>query len=144
VKVLADTSVLVAAMVEVHPDHARALPWLQQAVAGEIELVVCLHSLLESYAVLSTLPVRPRIRPDTARRLVRDNIERVGTIVALDAADYLAILDDMSAMVLAGGVVYDALVAKAAQKSAADRLVTLNPVDLRRVWPDGAHRVVEP
>jgi predicted nucleic acid-binding protein len=144
VRVLADTSVLVAAMVAVHPHHGRALPWLQRAVAGDIELVVCVHSLLESYAVLSTLPLRPRIRPDTARRLVRDNIERTATIVELDLADYRAILDDMSAMVLGGGVIYDALAARAAHKSAVDRLITLNPTDFRRVWPEGADRVIEP
>jgi predicted nucleic acid-binding protein len=144
VRVLADTSVLVAAMVESHPDHGRAFPWLRQAVTGEVALVVSAHSLLESYAVLSTLPVRPRLRPDTARRLIRDNVEAVATIVDLDLADYQAVLGDMSAMALSGGVVYDALAARAARKAAVDKLVTLNPNDFMRVWPEGSDRIVEP
>jgi predicted nucleic acid-binding protein len=47
VKVLFDTSVLVAALVEAHPMHARALPWLQRAKAGEIAMVVVSHSVAE-------------------------------------------------------------------------------------------------
>ena len=143
-RVLADTSVLVAAMIESHPDHGRAFPWLRQAVAGEVALVVSAHSLLETYAVLSTIPVRPRIRPDTARRLIRDNIEAVATMVELDLADCQAILGDMSAMALSGGVVCDALAARATRKAAVDKLVTLNPADFRRVWPEESDRIVEP
>jgi len=33
-KVLLDTSVLVAAMVEAHPAHEKSLPWLQQIKKG--------------------------------------------------------------------------------------------------------------
>ena len=36
-KILFDTSVLVAAIVEPHPMHGRALPWLQRAKAGEFD-----------------------------------------------------------------------------------------------------------
>jgi len=144
VKVLADTSVLVAAMVESHPDHERAFRWLRQARHGEIELAVCAHSLAETYSVLSTLPVRPRIGPETARRLVRDNVESVATIVELRGRDYLAVLDRMSSSGLAGGIVYDALAVRAAEKVEADRLVTLNAADFRRAWPDGVDRIIEP
>ena len=143
-RVLADSSVLIAAMVESHPDHSRAFPWLRRAITGEIDLVVSAHTLLETYAVLTTLPVRPRIRPDTARRLIRDNVASVATVVALDLGDYEAVLDDVSTLALPGGIVYDALVARAARKSAADKLVTLNVADFRRVWLEASDRVIEP
>lgn len=54
-RVLLDTSVLVAAMVEAHPAHERALPWLQRVEAGIDSGVVAAHSVAELYAVLTTL-----------------------------------------------------------------------------------------
>ena len=141
-KVLADTSVLVAAMVEAHPAHARAFPWLKRAKAGEIELVVCTHTLAELYAVLTTLPIQPRISPDVARRLIRVNIEAVGTIVDLRAADYRKTLGNQASLGLSGGTTYDALAARAAQKANADKLITLNEKDFVRVWPDAGDRIV--
>lgn len=143
-KVLADTSVLVAAMVESHPAHGRALPWLQRARQGEIDLVVCTHTLAELYAVLTALPVRPRIGTDMARRLIRENVESNGTVVDLRSGDYRAVLDNQAALGLTGGSVYDALVAQAARKVGADRLLTLNEGDFRRVWPDAADRIAAP
>lgn len=142
--ILADTSVLVAAMVESHPAHARALPWLQRARKKQIRLVTCTHSLAELHAVLTRLPLSPHISPDTARRLIHVNIEAVATLVDLDQHDYRSVLDDMSAYGLSGGVIYDALAACAARKARVDCLLTLNERDFRRVWPDAGKRVASP
>ena len=143
-KVLADTSVLVAAMVEQHPDHESAFPWLLKAQKREVELAVCSHTLAELYAVLTTLPVRPRLSPDTVRRLIRTSIEPTAAVVALSAEDYRKALDAMSVLGLSGGVVYDALAVRAAQKAAVDKLLTFNVADFRRAWPEGGDRVVQP
>lgn len=112
-KVLFDTSVLVAAMVRPHPMHHRALPWLQQAHRGEIELSVASHSLAELYAVLTRLPVRPRIAPGTALRLIALNVERRAKVVSLTPTDYGAVIRRMAELGLTGGSVYDALIARA-------------------------------
>src|SRR5262249_38707470 len=72
VKTFFDTSVLVAALIESHPFHWRAQPWLDRALSGEFEWVVSAHALAECYAVLTVLPVTPRLSPDTAYRLVHD------------------------------------------------------------------------
>ena len=143
-KVLFDTSTLVAAMVEDHPAHERCWSWLHRACAAEVEMLVAVHTLAELYAVLSSLPVRPRLTPETARRLIQENVERVATVVALSATDYRAVLNDLSQRGLPGGVVYDALIARAAARSGADRLLTLNPKDFRRAWPEGVDRIAEP
>ena len=45
---------------------------------------------------------------------------------------------------LAGGVVYDALIAAAALTAQADCIVTLNPGDFQRVVPAGTLEVREP
>ena len=46
-------------------------------------------------------------------------------------------IKDLSERGITGGSIYDALIAKVARKSAADRLLTLNPEDFERVWPEG-------
>jgi predicted nucleic acid-binding protein len=136
VRVLFDTSVLVAAMVEAHPRHSGAAPWLKRAKSGEIEFLTANHSLAELYSILSTLPARPRISPADAWQLVQENVVASAHLIALSPADYSTTLQQAAEMGLSGGVIYDALIARAAQKAGADRLLTLNAADFRRVWPN--------
>jgi predicted nucleic acid-binding protein len=140
---LYDTTVLVAAVVEAHSEHGRCHPWLGRAASGDVSLIVSAHSLLEVYAVLSTLPYSPRIAPGAARQLV-EGIERVARIVALTPAEYRATIGRLAELGITGGAVYDGLIARVAQKAGVDRLVTLNPSHFRRVWPEGAARVAPP
>jgi predicted nucleic acid-binding protein len=144
VKVLLDTSVLVAALVRSHPRHALALPWLARAKAGEVGLVVAAHTLAELHATLTTLPVKPRISPETAGRLREENLPDAVEIVALDAADYLRVVGRMSDLGLAGGIIYDALIARAAEVAQVDHLVTLNETHFHRAWPEGEDRIKGP
>jgi predicted nucleic acid-binding protein len=143
-KILFDTSVLVAGIVEAHPMHPRSLSWLQQAKAGDFEFLVVTHSLAETYAVLTTLPVKPRISPAVGLRLVHSNIEEAAKIVHLTTADYRATIKRMADMGLSGGTIYDALIAAAAQRSSVARLLTLNPHDFHRVWPEGKEIITVP
>ena len=143
-RVLFDTSVLVAAMVEQHPLHLRAFPWLKRAREREIDACVTTHSLAELYAVLTALPVRPKITPGMARRLVRENVEKVAQIEAMTQKDYQDVLDSMAELELRGGIVYDALAAKIAQRWQAEALLTFNAKDFRRAWPGGAEVIQEP
>ena len=136
-KTLFDTSVLVAAIVEPHSMHTRALPWLQRAKAGEIDFLVASHTLAELYAVLTTLPLKPRVSPLTAWRLVHDNVETSAKIISLSPSDYKDTIKYMSELGLTGGIIYDALIVKAAQKSGVERLLTFNPDDFIRLWPGG-------
>jgi predicted nucleic acid-binding protein len=144
VKVLFDTSVLVAAIVEGHPEHQRCLPWLQRARAGHVEFLVAAHTLAELFAVLSSYPTRPRLSPELAFRLVHENVGARARAVALTGGDYVAVVRGAAERSLAGGVVYDGLVARAAQKAGVARLLTLNPRDFLRVWPDGGEVISEP
>lgn len=143
-KALLDTSVFVAALVATHPRHAQAFPWLRRAQAGEYQLVVATHGLAELYSVLTTLPARPRISPPDALTLIEQNVERHAQLVSLSGADYTAALRDLASRSLAGGIVFDALLVRAARKAAVDRLVTLNPGDFRRIWPEGAGLLTHP
>ena len=87
-KRLFDTSSLVAALVAAHPAHARAVRCFERALAGSDEPLVSTHSLAELFAVLTRMPTSPRIGPDLARRLIRDNFENGPVrLVALDISD---------------------------------------------------------
>lgn len=107
-------------------------------------MVVAAHSLAEAYAVLTTLPVSPRLGSGLAWRLLQENVAKHGRIVTLTVREYISVLRDLAARGLTGGVVYDALIARAARKAGVDRLVTLNPADFRRAWPDGEERIISP
>lgn len=143
-RVLLDTSILVAALVRSHGRHSAARPWLARALRGEVTPVVAAHTLAELHATLTALPVRPRISPQTAERLRDENLPESTEIVALTAGDYQAVLRRVTDLGLAGGVIYDALIARAAEIAGVERLVTLNESRFRRAWPDGGDKITGP
>ena len=143
-KILFDTSVLVAAMVEPHPMHSHAFPWLVRAKSKELDMVVSAHTLAELYAVLTTLPLIPRISPTAARRLIHDNVAATARIIPLSLQDYISVIKNLSDSGLSGGIIYDALIIKAAQKADVKKILTLNTDDFKKVWPEGESRLVAP
>ncbi len=143
-KVLLDTSVLVAAPVDSHPHHQRALPWLEQVRQQAVVAVVSAHSLAELYAVLTTLPVRPKISPAVAYQLIEDNVIGEMETVPLTSDDYCDLVRHLSQTGIAGGAVYDGVIACAAAKAQVDHIVTFNARDFRRVYPTLAASVIVP
>lgn len=143
-KTLFDTSIMIAALVESHPKHEIAFPWLKQAKTKAFELVIASHTLAELYAALGTLPIKPRISPAVAWRLIHENIEAVSKIISLTSSEYSATIKRLSESGLIGGIVYDALIAKVAQKTGVKRLLTLNGDHFKRVWPAGKDVIVSP
>ena len=137
-RVFADTTVLIAAAVSAHPRHDRAI----NALASN-ECVVSAHGLLEAYAGLTTLPVRPRITVADAAAVIESFRERADVVV-LSSAEYARVVADCAQLGLMGGVVYDALHAAAARKARAQRLLTFNTSDFLRVWPEGRDIIAEP
>ncbi len=126
-RIFFDTSVLIAAMVERHPAHSRALPWLSRAKAKTFSWGVAAHSIAETYAILTTLPLKPRISPQLACRFIRENVENSATILALNPSEYSQMIKALAEQELTGGIVYDSIILWAALKYGADQLLTLNP-----------------
>lgn len=141
-RTLFDTSVLAAAIVEAHPKHVVALPCLQRAKAGLDTGLVAAHSVAELYAVLTTLPVRPRISPALAGELIGHDVLDILKVIPLSAADYRAAICELAKLGITGGATYDALIVRAAVKARADQILTLNPVDFVRVAPRLTDRIV--
>lgn len=143
-KAIFDTSLIISGIVESHPMHAKCLPWLQRAKVGEVECIVVAHTLAETYAVLTTLPVKPRISPMVAQRLIEGNLQAIARIVPLTIADYWNTIQRMTELGLSGVTVYDAFITTVARRLSVDKLVTLNADDFRRVWPEGKQVITPP
>lgn len=143
-RVFFDTSVLVAALVREHPRHERAFARLRRSRSGTDTMVTSGHNLAELFAVLTTLPVSPRITPGAAARLITESVETHAEIVTLVAADYRETVRRLGDLGLSGGIVYDALACRAAVQANADILLTFNAKDFRRAWPEIEARVEEP
>ncbi|MEB3279526.1 MAG: PIN domain-containing protein [Lyngbya sp.] len=139
-KVLFDTSTLVASMVEDHPSHSNCLPWLQRVQNEEISGYVCTHTIAELYAVLTRFPRTPRISPELAQQLLLENLIKFNT-VSLIAEDYQAVIARMVGLNIPGGGIYDGLIAQAAIKAEVNLLLTLNPNNFTRLGEDIARLV---
>ena len=142
-KILFDTNVLAAGLLSDHYQFALCDPWLNRAVEGKLDLFVSTHTLAELYAILTILPGL-RVSPATARELVETQVVPLATLVTLTPADYLAVLGRMADLNLSSGIVYDGVIAYAVEKAGVDRLLTFDVEHFRRVWPEGAKRIVSP
>ncbi|MBA3698808.1 MAG: PIN domain-containing protein [Planctomycetes bacterium] len=142
---LFDTSVLVPAMITAHEHHDLARPWLERAMVGEFRLVLSVHALAECFSVLTRLPGTLKCSPSMAHAVLKGNLltRAKALVVALETDDYLAILDDLAAKNLAGGVIFDALHVRAARRHKA-RIVTFNQRDFARLVPDPTHDLILP
>jgi predicted nucleic acid-binding protein len=135
-QVFLDTSVLVAASVLAHPHHSRALPLLRRLVDGQDEGTICAHSIAETYATLTRLPLQPRIQPTEAARILADNILPHVHTLALTPAMYANALTTMTDGGHTGAKIYDALLLACAASTTAERVYTFNLGDFLTLAPD--------
>jgi predicted nucleic acid-binding protein len=142
VKTLFDTSVLVAAMIESHPAHPKAFAWLQQVKNSTIIGYVPAHSIAELYAILTVYPIKPRIHPLIARKMIWHNVFEIFNVVSLSAQDYAEITEHLSESEIIGGVTYDAVILYTALKTDIDRILTLNPKDFRRIYSELSDKII--
>jgi predicted nucleic acid-binding protein len=140
-----DTSVLVAASSEDHPQHTQAFAALRRVTAGRDQGFISTQSIAEVYASLTRLPVVPRIHPAEASRIVTDNLLPYFETVPVAKADYLEALSAMKDGGWAGPKIYDALLLRCAAKCNADRVYTFNLADFRLIAPASLrHKVCAP
>ncbi len=105
---------------------------------------VAAHSIAELYAVLSILPVQPRISPSFANKLIQQDVLDICEIVPLSIQDYNRIIKHLSESDIVGGVTYDAVILYTAFKVEIDRIVTFNKKDFVRIYPDIADKIIFP
>lgn len=140
-KVIFDSSVLIAAFVESHPKHKSALSFLMKAKNKEFELFVSAHTILEIYSILTSAPFKPKISTVIAKKLIENNIKALARIIYLSDKDYFNIVDKMCDLGFKGGIVYDAIIVECALNSKVDEILTLNPKDFLRLTNDSSIRI---
>jgi len=127
-----DTSVIVAAVHANHPMHVPAATWLDDAFSSH-ELVVAHHSVLETYAVLTRLPAKYRLSPSEAQMVIHGTLHGNAHIAPFDSESVWESLDAIIAAPAAGGAAYDAFIIHLLATAGAERIVTYNVREFRRL-----------
>ncbi len=109
--VAVDTSVAVPLLVRSHRDHAAVVRWW-----GGQDVALTGHALAETYSVLTRLPGDARLAPADAARLLK---ARFSAPLVLSSSRTRKLPDTLASLGIAGGAVYDALVALAAKEHGA-------------------------
>ena len=107
-----DTSVAVPLLVRTHRAHAAVTRWWDGR-----EVALSGHALAETYSVLTRLPGDLRLAPADAARLLGERFGEPLLLGAEVAGRLPAVLGHLG---IAGGAVYDALVALAAVEHDAE------------------------
>lgn len=98
-------------MLASHDRHVDVVAW-----AKGRRLCLAGHALAETYSVLTRLPGDARVAPDDAVALIEENIAKV--LPLSDAGDF-DLVRTFADKGVAGGAVYDGLVALAAREHGA-------------------------
>jgi toxin FitB len=108
VTVAVDTSVAIPLLVRSHHDHAAVVRWW-----GGRDVALAGHALAETYSVLTRLPGDARLAPADAARLLT---ARFSAPLLLSSSRARKLPETLARLGIAGGAVYDALVALAAKE----------------------------
>lgn len=129
-----DTSVLVAGLVEAHPEFPRSALWLDAADRGEIEVIWTTHAYAETWSALTRLPLADRLDPEVVNEILASLIRiRAPHPVAL--GDYQAAAARCAAAGVRSGAIFDALHLVVAERVGAQAFLTLNVKDFLRLAP---------
>jgi len=130
-----DTSCVIPLLSSWHEFHARTKQGYETRRARRERLVIPAHALLESFAVLTRMPVR--LSPEDARRLLEESFFQKAEIASLASGAAWITIQDLSLREMGGGIVYDAVIARTAFDAGASVLLTWNMKDFLRVAPLG-------
>jgi toxin FitB len=139
---LVDTNCIVAALQPEHPDKDRAVGEINRRLGARETMVVAAHSLVEAYSVLTRVPRLLRITPHGALAAIQQSFIERAEIVALDESGYVPSLRQTAEDGLAGGRVYDAVIAACAVRARVDAVLTFNERHFRPLLPDSIEVVV--
>lgn len=143
-KILFDTSALLSLFVIKHPNHQSMVDFfLDKSKAGD-QLFIYNHSIAEFFRHITSGRRYLSYTPTQANKLLRKSVHENFSSVSLDTSDYFQIIQTMEKFSLHGAIVYDALIAKAADKIDANQIVTYNIQDFQRVWSLSSAELVEP
>ncbi len=136
-----DTSVLVPVFLADHPHHTASHGLFSTCSP---ETASCAgHSLAEVYSTLTRIPAPHRASPDQAIKCIEEIAKRF-RLISLDGPAYLAAIQNAALDNIAGGTVYDFLIATCGLHSGAAQIYTWNQRHFERFGPEVALRMTLP
>lgn len=121
-----DASCIVAAVCDWHANQQAAIAELDRRLDRGETMAVPAHALTEAYSVLTRFPAPHRIASVEAWRLLKTSFSDLGRVVSLTAPQHVALLKHLAKGGVAGGRVYDAIIAECAVRAGASALLTFN------------------
>ena len=128
-----DTNCMIAAVTRSHRHHLPSADEYNRRLDRGETLMVAAHSLAEAYSVLTRAPAPLRLSADHAASVLERSFVSQCEVIALDEADYVALLRSSPVKGVTGGLVYDAIIAACAGKARVDVFVTYDERHFRRV-----------
>jgi len=116
---------MVAALCTWHEHHELTKAEIERSLRIKDVLIFAAPSLVETYAVLTRLPLPHRLSIQDALVLLESNWGGAG-VVALTPSEYWKLLRDCRDTGIGGGQVYDAVIMACARKARVERLLTWN------------------
>jgi len=123
-----DTSALVGALLERHPQHAVCLRAIQEATHPTTDT----HALAETFATLTGFF---KVPTHAAAELTL-GLKSLVRVEPLALADYETAISEARRRGIMGGGIYDSLHATFARRKGARRIVTRNPSHFVHAAPD--------
>jgi predicted nucleic acid-binding protein len=123
-----DTSTLVGALLEKHPQHAACLRAVQAAATPISDA----HALAETFATLTGFY---KVPSEAAAELTL-GLRAVVQVDPLSLPDYETAIAEARQRGIMGGGIYDSLHATFARRKGADRVVTRNPSHFAHAAPE--------
>ncbi|MGO8764520.1 MAG: type II toxin-antitoxin system VapC family toxin [Limisphaerales bacterium] len=123
-----DTSVLVGALLQTHPNHKECLAIFEQTR----ERITCAHALAE---VFSTLTAHYKVPNEAAAEITLSLLGKL-TVEPLSLRDYETAIAEARQRGVMGGGIYDSLHATYARHHSTRRVITRNPGNFHHVAPD--------
>ena len=123
-----DTSALVGAVLEEHPQHAACLRALETCA----DPISDAHALAETFATLTGFY---KVPAEAAAELTL-GLRALVRVDALSLADYATAISEARQRGVMGGGIYDSLHATFARRKGARRVVTRNPGHFAHTAPE--------
>jgi Predicted nucleic acid-binding protein, contains PIN domain len=137
-----DTSVIISGVLSWHEHHQAASAALLNLLESRSEIVLPLHTLVESYSVMTRLPPPHRVSSRDAVDILEGSFRDRSTLIGLAGNEGWDLIKNLDHSSITGGMSYDGLILACAMKGGAQRLLTFNRAHFERIRNKGIEIVV--
>jgi len=143
-KILYDSSAIIALIVKEHPKYDQAVQTYMKLSKKKNSFYICTHTIAEVFRSITRGADYLITTAGEANQIINEVILPVFDTVDLTTSDYVHVLSVMEKNQLTGAIIYDALISQSAAKINADYLVTFNAKDFQRVFPENGADLIIP